>query len=513
LTVNSLPVVTTNPINQSVNTGSSATFTAAASGTPAPTVQWQVSVGGGAFSNVPNATSTALTFTTTFSQNGNKYQAVFTNSAGTATSTAATLTVTAPDVTISKTHAGDFNAGLNGGYTIKVTNTGTGPTTGAITVTDALPAGLTFVSGAGANWSCAAAGQAVTCTYSGSALAAAGGNSTFTLTVSVATGAFPTVKNTATVADPNDAKSNDKSSPGDVTNIDNAVPTQLSFSPNLGLIAGATTAQQITLTGTGFNNSTLVTLGSNAPLTGTPNAAGTSLTISVPTADLTVANAGNVTISVKNPKNPNSNAGGGTAPTNLTFPLIGMQSIAPQSGTPSPVLIVAGTPFALQMNLNLTPSGATLPADVTIACSFPTSLAGATCTPNPATIAHGTTSATSIITINAIPATGGNTGSSASGPKIGGQGPWSAYLLWLVATVFLSMLGLLGAVRQRTQPLRRAPVYLTFALLVLAAGALVGCTKAAGSTPTPTGPSTVSVTATTADGASVTATVNITISN
>ena len=72
---------------------------------------------------------------------------------------------------------------------------------------------------------------------------------------------------------------------------------------------------------------------------------------------------------------------------------------------------------------------------------------------------------------------------------------------------------MLSAVHERALPLRRAPAYLTLALLVLAAGALVGCTKAAGTTPTPTGPSTITVTATTADGATVSTTVNITISN
>src|SRR3989475_4716187 len=61
-----------------------------------PTVQWQVSTSGGAFSNVSGATSTTLSFTTASSQNGNQYQAVFTNSAGSATTTAATLTVNSP---------------------------------------------------------------------------------------------------------------------------------------------------------------------------------------------------------------------------------------------------------------------------------------------------------------------------------------------------------------------------------------------------------------------------------
>jgi hypothetical protein len=91
LTVNTLPVVTTSPTDQTVTVGSSVSFTAAASGSPAPTVQWQVSTGGGAFNNLAGATSATLTFLTTAGQNGNQYRAVFTNPAGTATTLAATL--------------------------------------------------------------------------------------------------------------------------------------------------------------------------------------------------------------------------------------------------------------------------------------------------------------------------------------------------------------------------------------------------------------------------------------
>jgi hypothetical protein len=95
LTVDFAPQITQQPTNQSANAGAPASFTAAASGNPAPTVQWQVSAGGGAFTSIAGATSTTLTLTaTTSAQNSNQYQAIFTNSVGTATTTAATLTVT-----------------------------------------------------------------------------------------------------------------------------------------------------------------------------------------------------------------------------------------------------------------------------------------------------------------------------------------------------------------------------------------------------------------------------------
>ena len=87
------PQITTQPANQSVTAGGTATFTAAASGTPTPTVQWQVSTDGGtSYSDIAGATSATLTLTAvTTAQNTNRYRAVFTNSAGGATTNAATL--------------------------------------------------------------------------------------------------------------------------------------------------------------------------------------------------------------------------------------------------------------------------------------------------------------------------------------------------------------------------------------------------------------------------------------
>ncbi len=86
--------VTSNPVSQVVSAGNPVTFVAAGAGTPAPTVQWQVSTdSGNTFSNIAGATNATLTFTTTASQSGNEYRAAFTNSSGTATTAPATLTV------------------------------------------------------------------------------------------------------------------------------------------------------------------------------------------------------------------------------------------------------------------------------------------------------------------------------------------------------------------------------------------------------------------------------------
>jgi hypothetical protein len=89
------PIITGNPSNQAVTAGQSVSFTASASGTPTPAVQWQVSTdGGNTWSNLSGATSTTLTLNNvTPAMSGTKYEAVFTNSAGSVVTSAATLTV------------------------------------------------------------------------------------------------------------------------------------------------------------------------------------------------------------------------------------------------------------------------------------------------------------------------------------------------------------------------------------------------------------------------------------
>jgi hypothetical protein len=154
LTVHFAPSVTTNPTNQTVSAGSTATFTAAASGDPTPTVQWQVSTNGGAtFTNVGGATSTTLSFPTAAGQNGNQYRAVFTNGVGTATTTAATLTVSFSTVT----YSGNGNTG--GSPPTDATAYAAGATvtvlgnTGGLVKTDAIFDGWnTAADGSGTNY-------------------------------------------------------------------------------------------------------------------------------------------------------------------------------------------------------------------------------------------------------------------------------------------------------------------------------------------------------------------------
>lgn len=100
LTVEAAPIApafTSQPTDQSVAAGASAAFSVMATGTPAPTLQWQRSTDGGStWSDIAGAIDpTFNTGATTLAQDGHRYRATASNASGTATSTAARLTVTA----------------------------------------------------------------------------------------------------------------------------------------------------------------------------------------------------------------------------------------------------------------------------------------------------------------------------------------------------------------------------------------------------------------------------------
>ena len=105
LSVNSaptVPAITAQPQNQSVIAGQTASFTAAASGVPAPVIQWAYSVNGGAsYTSIPGATSLTYSLTAALSETGYLYEAIFYNSQGSVTTTAASLNVaSAPSIPV-----------------------------------------------------------------------------------------------------------------------------------------------------------------------------------------------------------------------------------------------------------------------------------------------------------------------------------------------------------------------------------------------------------------------------
>ena len=93
------PVVTSNPVSQTVLPGAAVSLSATASGTPVPDVQWQVSTNKGVtWTNITGATSTTYSFTAALADTGKQFRAVFTSTAGSAVTSAATLTVNAAQV-------------------------------------------------------------------------------------------------------------------------------------------------------------------------------------------------------------------------------------------------------------------------------------------------------------------------------------------------------------------------------------------------------------------------------
>ena len=102
------------------------------------------------------------------------------------------------DLAISSSHSGSFRQGdIGDKYTLLVMNLGVAASTGVVTLTNTLPAGLTATALSGAGWS--ADLNSLSCTRADS-LAAGAGYPPITLTVNVSTGASTSLTNTATIS-------------------------------------------------------------------------------------------------------------------------------------------------------------------------------------------------------------------------------------------------------------------------------------------------------------------------
>jgi uncharacterized repeat protein (TIGR01451 family) len=118
----------------------------------------------------------------------------------------------APTLSISKTHSGAFTQGQSGAtYTVTVSNTASaGATSGVLTVTEAVPTGLTLISMAGGGWNC----PSNTCTRS-DVLNPGFSYPAITVTVNVAANAPSQVTNQVSVSGGGSAMAN----ASDVTTI------------------------------------------------------------------------------------------------------------------------------------------------------------------------------------------------------------------------------------------------------------------------------------------------------
>ena len=161
---------------------------------------------GGGFTPSAGNTFTVMTFTShtgdfaTFNAPALPGGLVWTK---TVTATAVILTTnppSVPDLTITKTHTGNFTQGQTGAtYTITVANAGTGPSSGAVNVSDTLPTGLTATAITGTGWTCTLGNPTSTCNRS-DVLANGSSYSAITLTVTVSGTAPASVTNSASVS-------------------------------------------------------------------------------------------------------------------------------------------------------------------------------------------------------------------------------------------------------------------------------------------------------------------------
>jgi len=165
---------------------------------------------------------------------------------GTGNTATASINVLSPDLTIAKTHTGNFFQGQTGAtYTVIVSNAGPGPTAGPVTVTEVPPAGLTVTALAGTGWTCSIG--TLSCTRS-DALAAAASYPAITATATVAANAAASVTNVVSVSGGGELNTaNDAAS--DVTTV--TAPPDFTLAFNLTTItirAGQTASYTLTVT-------------------------------------------------------------------------------------------------------------------------------------------------------------------------------------------------------------------------------------------------------------------------
>jgi uncharacterized repeat protein (TIGR01451 family) len=163
----------------------------------------------------------------------------------------------AADLSITKTSsAPTVGAGQSFNYTLNVTNNGPS-TASSVTVTDVLPAGVTYVSSSGAGWSCGFAAGTVTCTMASLPVGAAN-----PITINVTAPVTPgPLSNTATVS-----SSTTDGTPGNNSSTNNMTVTALAdlsitkSASAQSVQSGAAFSYTLNVTNAGPNTATSVTV-------------------------------------------------------------------------------------------------------------------------------------------------------------------------------------------------------------------------------------------------------------
>jgi len=397
-----------------------------------------------------------------------------------------------PDMTISKSHTGNFVQGqIGASYTIIASNIGGGATTAPVTVVDTLPIGLSATAIAGTGWTCTLA--TLTCT-TGNVLALGASYPAITLTVNVAANAPASVTNTATVSGGGESiTTNDVAT--DVTTILTPATATLSTHALAFTNQGVNTtsaAQSITVTN---NGGATLTFSSAPAITGT-NA-----------ANFAVASGTTCT-------NGASIPGGGTCIINITFTPTSVGPFGPATLTltdnASPSTQTATlTGTGIDFTLTAPTSAATITAGQTAtftitatpaAGGFPNSIsfsasglpAASSATFNTASVTPGAAPATTTLSI-ATTARGALPPASQRMPRTTPQfAVWSFALATILFGLFLF---------GRNNRQRRFAPAIFIAVALLLAITIAGCGGGGTTAPppptgTPAGTSTITVTAT-----------------
>lgn len=217
-----------------------------------------------------------------------------------------------PDMTLSKSHAGNFTRGSSAAYTIPVSNVSPyGATNGVVTINDTLPMGTTPISASGTGWTCSVFAQTVSCTRS-DALAAVSAYPSITLNALVGAAAPTSVTNTATVsgggeanllndtatdvaavASTSDLSVTDAASPNPVTAGNNITYTQVVTN------SGPSSADNATFVATVPANTTFVSLAVPSGWSCVTPAVGTTGTVVCTNVNMTALTAATFTLVVK----------------------------------------------------------------------------------------------------------------------------------------------------------------------------------------------------------------------